>query len=68
MTFTWGNYSPSPIELTIVAGSFALVFLGILTFAKFLPLIPIFDIKEGELLKEEIRVGRVKVPAIIRED
>jgi Ni/Fe-hydrogenase subunit HybB-like protein len=68
MTFTWGNYSPSPIELTIVAGSFAMVFLGILTFAKFFPLIPVFDIKEGEILKEEIRVGRVKVPAIIRED
>jgi hypothetical protein len=47
--------------------SFALVALGVLLFAKFFPIIPLFDIKEGQVLKEHVQIGRVRVPGIIRE-
>ena len=69
-TFTgaWYTYAPSPIEVTIVAGTFAMVLLLFLLFAKFFPLIPLFDIKEGQVLKDEIRVGKRRVPAVIREE
>jgi len=67
-TFDWlPNYHIQPIELILVAGSFALVSLGVLLFAKFFPIIPMFDIKEGQVLKQEVQVGRVRVPAVIRE-
>jgi Ni/Fe-hydrogenase subunit HybB-like protein len=66
--FDWlPNYFIQPIELILVLASFALVSLGILLFSKFFPIIPLFDIKEGQVLKQEIQIGRVRVPAVIRE-
>ena len=67
-TFVWGDFAPSPIELMIVTATFALVFMLMLLFAKAFPLIPIFDIKEGNVLREEIKIGRRTVQAIIREE
>ena len=66
-TFDWGTYHPSIIEILIVAETFAFVALGMLLFSKFFPLIPIFDIKEGMVVRDEIKIGRRIVPATIRE-
>ena len=67
LTFDWGSYHPSIIEIHIVAETFAFVALGMLVFAKFFPLIPLFDVKEGMVFRDTIRVGRRVVPASIRE-
>ena len=67
MTFDWGTYHPSLIEILIVIETFAFVALGMLVFAKVLPLIPLFDIKEGMVFRHLIKVGRKTVPASIRE-
>jgi len=40
----------------------------VLLFAKFFPLIPLYDIKEGEILKEEIIIGKRRIPAVMREE
>jgi molybdopterin-containing oxidoreductase family membrane subunit len=67
-TFTWLNpYQPQPIEWVLTLFSFALVTTGILLFSKIFPIIPLFDIKEGQILKREVRIGRARVPAVIRE-
>ena len=42
----------------MVAATFAWVGLGLLLFAKVLPLIPLFDIKEGMINRDEIKIGR----------
>ena len=68
LTFNWGSYNPSPIELILVGGSFAMVFTGVLLFSKFFPIIPLADAKEGEVMKTEIRIGKVMVPAAYREE
>ena len=68
MTFDYTSYRPSVVELTIVVGTFALVGFLLLMFSKFFPLIPIWEAKEGVILKEEIKVGNVNVPAIVKED
>ena len=65
--FDWGSYRPSIIEMLMVAMTFAWVMLGMLLFSKFFPLIPLFDIKEGMVGRDEIKIGRRKVPASIRE-
>jgi hypothetical protein len=39
-----------------------------LLFSKVFPLIPIFDIKEGQILSDEIQIGRRKVPALKVEE
>ena len=69
-TFTqvWYTYAPSPVEIVIIMGTFAMVAMLMLLFAKVFPLLPLYDIKEGEILKTEIKIGRRKVPAVIREE
>jgi molybdopterin-containing oxidoreductase family membrane subunit len=67
-TFDWYTYAPSAVEITIIGGTFALVTLLMLLFSKVLPLIPLYDIKEGDILKTEIKIGRATVPATFRED
>ena len=66
--FVWYTYAPSPVEIVIVLGTFCLVSMLLLLFAKFFPLIPLYDIKEGEILRTEIQIGRRKVPAVIRDE
>jgi molybdopterin-containing oxidoreductase family membrane subunit len=68
LTFTWGGYTPSPVEIIIVFATFCMVAMLVLLFAKIFPLIPIGDAKEGMILQDEIRVGKVSVPAVMREE
>ncbi|MBI2885916.1 MAG: polysulfide reductase NrfD [Chloroflexi bacterium] len=67
LPFNWNLYIPSALEIMLVIGSFTLVMLGLLIFSKLFPLIPVWEQKEGQLLREEIQIGRRRVPAIIRE-
>ena len=67
-TFTWYTYAPSAVEIIIISGTFALVAMLMLLFAKVFPLIPLYDIKEGNILKTEVQIGRRMVPAAFRED
>ncbi|MDA0988370.1 MAG: polysulfide reductase NrfD [Chloroflexi bacterium] len=67
-TFTWGGYTPSAVEIVIVIATFALVSMLVLLFAKVFPLIPIGDAKEGMILYDEIKIGKVMVPAVMREE
>ncbi len=67
-TFTWYTYAPSAVEITIIIGTFALVAILMLLLSRVVPLIPLYDIKEGDILKTEIQVGRRTVPATFRED
>jgi hypothetical protein len=66
--FTWvESYQPRPIEYVLTLAPFAFVALGILLFARLFPLIPLWEMKEGQVLRREIRVGRARVPAVVRE-
>ncbi|MBI4217080.1 MAG: polysulfide reductase NrfD [Chloroflexi bacterium] len=67
-TFVWGSYAPSIVEILLIAGSFALVCLGFLVFSRLFPLIPLYDQKEGQVLRQEVEVGRARVKAVIREE
>ena len=66
-TFTWASYSPQVVEIVLVTASFALVGFGLLMFSKFFPLIPAWEQKEGQLLKDEVQVGRAKVPGLVHD-
>jgi molybdopterin-containing oxidoreductase family membrane subunit len=67
-TFTWESvYVPQPIEYLLVAFTFGVVTTGLLLFSKIFPIIPIFDIKEGQVMKQVIQIGRRAVPAVVRE-
>ncbi|MSQ23234.1 MAG: molybdopterin oxidoreductase [Chloroflexi bacterium] len=66
--FDWVTvYQPQPIEWVLVVFTFGVVSTGILVFAKLFPIIPLFDIKEGQNLRRVIQVGRRTVPGVVRE-
>jgi Ni/Fe-hydrogenase subunit HybB-like protein len=65
--FDWASYRPSPVEITVIGGSVALVSFLLLLFSKFFPLIPLWEEKEGQLFIDEIKVGARVVPAIVKE-
>ncbi len=65
--FAWGNYSASLVEITLVIFSFANVCLLLLLFSKIFPVIPIWEEKEGHIWKREFRIGKLRLPAIVRE-
>lgn len=44
--YSWGTYTPSLVELGITIGSFGMFFTFLLIFAKVLPVLSIFEIKE----------------------
>ena len=67
-TFNYDTYAPSIVEITLVVASIALVCFLLLVFSKFFPLIPIWEIKEGQRLIEEVKVGNRVVPALVKED
>jgi molybdopterin-containing oxidoreductase family membrane subunit len=46
LPFAWGDYAPSWVELSILAGSFGLFFLLVLLFVKHLPSIAATEVKE----------------------
>ncbi len=68
LTYNWGSYAPSPVEVILILGSFAAVLLGLLLFTKVFPIIPLADVKEGRVLEQEVRIGKVIVPAVYREE
>ena len=68
VTYVWNEYSPSIVETMFVFGSFALVGILLLIFAKFFPPIPIWEQKEGQIVRAEIQVGRATVQAVIKEE
>ncbi len=67
LTFSYGEYTPSIFEFTLIFASFCMVGLGILVFSKVFPLMPIGEAKEGQIFRASVKVGKVEVPAVIRE-
>ena len=59
--FNWGVYVPrAGVLLTIAALAF--VVLGYLVFSRFFPLIPVWEILEGQILQGLRRIGRALRP------
>lgn len=52
---SWRHYTPSMVEMTIVAATFAAMLLIVTLFSKFFPIISVWEVAEGRLEgKEEI--------------
>lgn len=45
---SWGTYAPRPVEIIILIGSFAAMGLLYALFAKFVPIISIWELREGQ--------------------
>jgi molybdopterin-containing oxidoreductase family membrane subunit len=48
LPYSWGTYRPRPVEILITASTFAAMCLLYTLFAKFVPIISIWELKVGE--------------------
>ena len=48
LPYSWGTYSPQPVEIFIMAATFAAMVLLYTLFAKFVPIISIWELKVGD--------------------
>jgi molybdopterin-containing oxidoreductase family membrane subunit len=62
LPFNWGTYSPTWVEISIVAMTFAGFILLYTLFSRIVPYVPVWEIKEGRLRYTLRRIGRLLVP------
>jgi Ni/Fe-hydrogenase subunit HybB-like protein len=53
LTFNWGTYRPTWVELTLTAGTFAYFVLLYSIFTRLFPIIAIWEYKEGFAMRGE---------------
>ncbi len=64
MPFDWGVYTPRPTEISIVIGTFALFLLLYLLASRLIPLVPVWEVQEGQMAHTLRRVGKAEVPSV----
>jgi Ni/Fe-hydrogenase subunit HybB-like protein len=62
LPFDWGLYVPHFPESLITVGAFALVGFLYLIFSRFFPLIPVWEVYEGQVMRSLRRIGRKVIP------
>ena len=61
LPYAWGDYRPSWVEITILAGAFAAMILLYLIFSKVVPIISIWELKGGlEAHGKTVRAGTLQ--------
>ena len=63
MPFTWRLYVPA-IEIYLTLGTFALFLLLYFLASRIIPLIPVWEVQEGQVAHSLRRVGRAELPAV----
>lgn len=64
MPFDWGMYNPSIIELAISVGSLSTFILLYVLASRVLPLVPVWEVQEGQVTHSVRRIGRMVVPSL----
>jgi len=57
LPYSWGTYSPRPTEILITVATFAAMILLYTLFAKFIPIISIWEMRAGEHHAEPVLAG-----------
>jgi molybdopterin-containing oxidoreductase family membrane subunit len=63
MPFTWRLYEPR-IEIFLTIGTFSLFLLFYMIASRLIPLIPVWEVQEGQMTHTLRKVGKAHVPAI----
>ena len=62
LPFDWGVYIPHVPESVITIGAFSLVAFLYLIFSRIFPLIPVWEVEEGQIMRGLRRIGRALIP------
>jgi len=63
MPFTWRTYKPS-IEIPLTIGTFALFLLLYMLASRLIPLVPVWEVQEGQSAHNLRKIGKAEVPAV----
>ena len=63
MPFTWRLYEPG-IEIWLTIGTFAMFLLFYMIASRLIPLVPVWEVQEGQMAHSLRKVGKVHVPAV----
>jgi molybdopterin-containing oxidoreductase family membrane subunit len=61
LPFDWGSYIPRWPEILITIGAFSLIGLLFLVFVKVFPIIPLWEVQEGQMLRALRRIGAMVI-------
>lgn len=64
MPFIWGSYRPSWVEISVNLAALAGFALLYTLFTKLFPIVAVTDVRELEVLKASVPLGRAQVPTI----
>jgi len=63
MPFTWKLYEPR-IEIYLTIGTFALFLLFYMAASRLIPLIPVWEVQEGQMAHTMRKIGKANVSTI----
>ncbi len=66
MPFLWANWVPTWVEISVTAGSFAGFTLLYILFTKFFPVISMWEVKEGQMLRSMREIAGTEVPTVAK--
>lgn len=64
LPFDWGYYNPQPVELSIAIGTLALFSLLYVLASRVIPLVPVWEVLEGQLSHSRRRIGKTVVTSV----
>ena len=65
---TWGNYTPRLIDLSLTTGAIALFGFLYTLLTKFIPIVSLWEYKEGELTEGVSHAGGASIPVTVLEE
>ncbi len=66
--FDWGSYSPRFTEVAIALGSLALFLLLYTLASRVIPIIPVWEVQEGQMAHRLRKVGKAEIPSVSELD
>jgi molybdopterin-containing oxidoreductase family membrane subunit len=62
--FDWGIYNPTIIEVSIALGTLCLFIFLYLIASRFIPLVPVWEVQEGQMSHTLRKVGKTEIPSV----
>jgi Ni/Fe-hydrogenase subunit HybB-like protein len=62
--FDWGNYAPRWPEISIAFGTLCLFIFLYLVMSRLIPLIPVWEVQEGQMAHSVRKIGKAEVPSV----
>ncbi len=68
LPFDWGDYTPRLVEVSIVFGTLCLFLLLYTIMSRLIPLIPVWEVQEGQMAHKLVKIGKTEVPSVTELD